>query len=118
MGIEIHVTTFNGLQADIIPKRSAAAAYAIVKTIGSSGGIISCFLFGAIKQATGSFAVPMYMMAGILAVGAILAFQARCFLRKTSKLVEATEIEFSETENRFNSKGEIVARAPIGDEMA
>ena len=117
MGITTHVVSFAGLQSDLIPKRSAAAGFAIIKVIGLLGGIISPFLIGAIKQATGNFAVPMFVYAGVLAGGAILAFQARLFLKNSRNVEKAKEIEFSDIEKRLNTKGENVALAPLGDEM-
>ena len=49
---------------------------------GVSGGIVGPFVIGAIKQATGSFVLPMWILACFYCLGALLYVQARRFVRR------------------------------------
>ena len=60
----------------------AATGFAIIKALGVSGGIVGPFVIGAIKQATGSFVLPMWILACFYCVGALLYMQARRFVRR------------------------------------
>ena len=53
---------FLSLQGQIIPKNCAASAFSIIKTVGVSGGIAGPYMIGAMKEAFGSFAIPMYVI--------------------------------------------------------
>lgn len=55
----------------------AAAAIALVNSVGNTGGFVGPYLLGAINDATHSFAIGMYAIAAMLAVGAALVMLVR-----------------------------------------
>jgi ACS family tartrate transporter-like MFS transporter len=57
----------------------AAAAIALVNSIGNTGGFVGPFLLGAVNDATHSFAVGLAMIAAMLVLGASLVL----FVRET-----------------------------------
>lgn len=54
-----------------------AAAIALINTMGALGGFVGPYAVGLLKDLTGSFASGLYLLAGILAVGAVLTLQLR-----------------------------------------
>jgi ACS family tartrate transporter-like MFS transporter len=52
----------------------AAAAIALVNSIGNAGGFVGPFLLGAINDRTHSFAIGLYTIAGLLVAGGVLVF--------------------------------------------
>jgi MFS family permease len=56
---------------------AAAAAIALISALGNLPGFLSPFLVGWIKQATGSFDLPMYMFAAAMLVAAVVLFLLR-----------------------------------------
>jgi len=52
----------------------AAAAIALVNSIGNAGGFVGPFLLGAINDRTHSFAIGLYTIAGLLVAGGALVF--------------------------------------------
>jgi MFS transporter, ACS family, tartrate transporter len=52
----------------------AAAAIALVNSIGNAGGFVGPFLLGAINDRTHSFAIGLYTIAGMLVAGGALVF--------------------------------------------
>jgi D-galactonate transporter len=65
---------------------SAAAAIALINTMGAVGGFVGPYAVGYLKDSTGSFAAPLFLLAGILLVGSVLTL----VLRKSPKLANAT----------------------------
>ncbi|WP_262698377.1 MULTISPECIES: MFS transporter [Streptomyces] len=49
---------------------AAAAGLAIINSVGNLAGFVSPYMIGALKDATGSAAIPMYVLAFTLVVGA------------------------------------------------
>lgn len=49
---------------------AAAAGIAIVNSVGNLAGFVSPYMIGLVKDATGSTALPMFILAGVLVVGA------------------------------------------------
>jgi ACS family tartrate transporter-like MFS transporter len=47
----------------------AAAAIALVNSVGNTGGFLGPYLLGAINDATHSFAIGLWTIAAILALG-------------------------------------------------
>jgi MFS transporter, ACS family, tartrate transporter len=56
--------------------RGAAAAIALINSVGNIGGFVGPYLLGAISDATHSFTAGLFAIAGILAVGAVLVLLA------------------------------------------
>jgi len=51
----------------------AAAGIAMINSLGNLAGFLSPYLVGWLKQVTASTASGMYMLAGFLVLGAVLA---------------------------------------------
>jgi D-galactonate transporter len=56
---------------------AAAGAIGLINAAGAAGGAITPPAVGYLKDATGSFVFPMYMLAGILLVGAVMTLVLR-----------------------------------------
>ncbi|MBI0298429.1 MFS transporter [Streptomyces sp. PRKS01-29] len=50
---------------------AAAAGLAIINSVGNLAGFVSPYMIGALKDATGSASIPMYVLAFTLVVGAV-----------------------------------------------
>ncbi|MBL1114353.1 MFS transporter [Streptomyces sp. 110] len=50
---------------------AAAAGLAIINSVGNLAGFVSPYMIGALKDATGSASIPMYVLALTLVVGAV-----------------------------------------------
>lgn len=49
---------------------AAAAGIAIINSVGNLAGFVSPYMIGLVKDATGSTVLPMFILAGVLVVGA------------------------------------------------
>jgi nitrate/nitrite transporter NarK len=56
---------------------AAAGAIGLINAAGAAGGAITPPAVGYLKDATGSFVFPMYMLAGILLVGSVMTLVLR-----------------------------------------
>jgi D-galactonate transporter len=56
---------------------AAAAGIAVVNSVGNLAGFVSPYMIGAVKDATGSVEVPMFILSGILLLGALCVFSTR-----------------------------------------
>jgi len=56
---------------------AAAGAIGLINAAGAAGGAITPPVVGYLKDATGSFVYPMYMLAGILLVGSVMTLVLR-----------------------------------------
>jgi len=63
---------------------AAAAGIAIINSIANLGGFVIPFLVGSIKDATGSTANGMYLLAALLFGGAVLALAVRLADRQSA----------------------------------
>src|SRR6185436_16253770 len=61
---------------------SAAAAIALINSMGAVGGFVGPYAVGYLKDATGSFTSPLFLLAGVLFAGSVLTL----FLRKSPTL--------------------------------
>jgi nitrate/nitrite transporter NarK len=60
------------LPAQLLTGAGAAAGIALINTIGNLGGFAAPFITGAMKDATGSYKAPMFVVGGFLMLSAIL----------------------------------------------
>jgi nitrate/nitrite transporter NarK len=51
---------------------AAAAGIALINSVGNLAGFVSPYLVGAVKDATGSPAIGIYLVAASLAAGGVL----------------------------------------------
>ena len=68
---------FWALPGKFLTGSAAAAGIALINAMGAVGGFIGPYAVGYLKDTTGSFASPLYLLAGILFVGAILTLVLR-----------------------------------------
>jgi ACS family tartrate transporter-like MFS transporter len=73
---------FWALPGKFLTGSAAAAGIALINSMGAVGGFIGPYAVGYLKDQTGSFASPLYLLAGILMAGAVLTL----FLRKSKTL--------------------------------
>lgn len=72
LGIWGSLGPFWALPTALLRGRAAAAGVALVNSVGNVGGFIGPPLIGAVRDATGSFAAGMWVLAGGLLVGAAI----------------------------------------------
>jgi ACS family tartrate transporter-like MFS transporter len=68
---------FWALPGKFLTGSAAAGAIALINSMASFGGFIGPSMVGIMKDATGSFASPLYLLAGILFAGAVLTLVLR-----------------------------------------
>jgi MFS family permease len=65
---------FWSMPARFLSGAGAAAGIALINTIGNFAGFAAPFVTGAVKDATGSYQVPMFIVGGFMLLSAVLAF--------------------------------------------
>ncbi|KAB0637551.1 MFS transporter [Burkholderia latens] len=73
MGILTTLPLFWSLPTAFLGGAAAAAGIAMINSIGNLAGFLSPYLMGWLKQATGTNDAGMYMLAGFLVLGGLLA---------------------------------------------
>ncbi|WP_258002246.1 MFS transporter [Burkholderia sp. WAC0059] len=73
----IAYTVFWAMPSDYLKGDAAAGGIALINTIGLFGGFLSPTIIGWARTATGSMAAGLYVMVGLLVVGAVLLFSIR-----------------------------------------
>lgn len=66
--------TFWSIPARFLSGAAAAAGIALINTIGNAAGFIAPFVTGAIKDATGSYQIPMFVVGGLMLLSSIVIF--------------------------------------------
>lgn len=66
--------TFWSIPARFLSGAAAAAGIALINTVGNAAGFMAPFITGAIKDATGSYQAPMFVVGGLMAVSAAVIF--------------------------------------------
>lgn len=69
--------TFWAIPTTFLAGGAAVAGIALINMIGGFGGVVGPAMIGWVKQTTGSFALPVYAMAAMLIIGALLVFLIR-----------------------------------------
>jgi nitrate/nitrite transporter NarK len=59
----------------------AAAGIALINTVGNIAGFAAPYITGAVKDATGSYHVPMFIVGGLMLVSALLAFALNAIMK-------------------------------------
>jgi len=65
---------FWSIPARFLSGAGAAAGIALINTIGNFAGFAAPFVTGAVKEATGSYQVPMFIVGGFMLLSAVLVF--------------------------------------------
>jgi ACS family tartrate transporter-like MFS transporter len=68
---------FWALPAKFLSGSVLAAAIALINSMGALGGFVGPYAVGYLKDATGSFTSPLFLLAGILVAGAMLTLVLR-----------------------------------------
>lgn len=71
-GIAAQSAPFYQIPSFFMTGAAAATAFGLINSIGNLGGFVAPTIFGALKDATGSYALPSYIMGGVLILGMIL----------------------------------------------
>lgn len=74
--------TFWSIPGRFLSGAAAAAGIALINTIGNMAGFAAPFITGAVKDATGSFQAPMFVVGGVMLVSAGLAFSLNALIKK------------------------------------
>lgn len=64
---------------------AAAASFGLINALGNLGGFVAPTAFGILKDWTGNYTVPSYMMGAVLAIGGVLTLLFPRLLRAMSK---------------------------------
>jgi MFS family permease len=75
---------FWALPGKFLAGSSAAAAIALINSMAAVGGFIGPYAVGYLKDSTGSFRAPLFLLAGILVTGSVLTL----LLRKSPALAD------------------------------
>ncbi|ATE67256.1 MFS transporter [Rhizorhabdus dicambivorans] len=81
-GVTIVSGTIFSLPATFLMGAAAAAGFALITTIGNLSGYTTPFLFGVLRDATGSFSLGFYAMATTSLVGAAAMLSVPALRRK------------------------------------
>ena len=73
-----YYTAFRAYQGDILPKSSSATGFALINGLGSLGGVIGPTLAGWLRDATGSYVVPLLALGGVLLTGSVILCLLHC----------------------------------------
>ncbi|WP_347556759.1 MFS transporter [Robbsia sp. KACC 23696] len=76
-GMWVAYTVFWAIPSDYLKGEVAAGGIALINTIGLLGGFFSPTIIGWARTATGSLAAGLYVMVGLLLLGAVLLFLIR-----------------------------------------
>ncbi len=67
---------FYGIPMAYLPERSAAGGLALINCLGLTGGFVSPFLLGWIRNATGSLTPGLWFMTGLMLTGIVVLLLA------------------------------------------
>ncbi|GAA5156898.1 MULTISPECIES: MFS transporter [Amycolatopsis] len=68
---------FFAMIPELLPRRTAGVAVALVNAAGALGGFLGTYLVGWLRNATGSDAAAFLMLAGTMAASAVILFAVR-----------------------------------------
>ena len=77
---------FWALPGKFLSGSSAAAAIALINSMGAVGGFVGPYAVGYLKDATGSFTSPLFLLAGVLFAGSVMTL----FLRRSPTLRDSS----------------------------
>ena len=65
---------FWALPARFLSGAAAAAGIALINTVGNLAGFVAPYITGLVKDATGSYQAPMFIVGAFMLMSAVLAF--------------------------------------------
>lgn len=72
IGLTAQSAPFYQIPGYFLTGAAAATAFGLINSLGNLGGFVAPTVFGALKDATGDYTLPSYLMGGILILAAIL----------------------------------------------
>jgi len=78
--------TFWSIPARFLSGAAAAAGIALINTVGNAAGFIAPFVTGAIKDATGSYQAPMFVVGALMLTSAVVIFAIGAGVRQEQTL--------------------------------
>lgn len=72
IGISAHAAPFYQIPGYFLTGAAAATAFGLINSLGNLGGFFAPTVFGALKDITGDYTLPSYLMGGVLILGAVL----------------------------------------------
>lgn len=72
VGLTAQSAPFYQIPGHFLTGAAAATAFGLINSLGNLGGFVAPTVFGALKDATGSYTLPSYIMGGVLIVAAVL----------------------------------------------
>lgn len=78
--------TFWSIPARFLSGAAAAAGIALINTVGNAAGFIAPFVTGAIKDATGSYQAPMFVVGALMLTSAVVIFAIGAGVRQDQTL--------------------------------
>lgn len=93
MAVQAHNGVFWAIPSQLLSGRSAVLGIAMIASIGNLGASIGPYVWGLMRDATGSFKVGLLAIGGIyLIVTAILVILQRAVLRRTAQVTAIASI--------------------------
>jgi MFS family permease len=93
LGLGSQSAPFYQLPGTFLTGVAAAATFGLINSIGNLGGFAAPYAFGLLKDWTGSYDAPMYMMSIILGIGGVLTLLFPALSRSRSRPDQpATEV--------------------------
>jgi MFS family permease len=80
--------TFWSIPSRFLSGAAAAAGIALINTIGNAAGFIAPFVTGAIKDATGSYQMPMFVVGALMLVSSVVIFAIGAGARQENELAQ------------------------------
>ena len=77
IGIFSSLPVFWPLPTAFLTGTAAAGAIALINSFGNLGGFVGPYAIGRVRTATGSFTIPVLIVATSLIIGAVLALRVR-----------------------------------------
>ena len=72
VGLTAQSAPFYQIPGHFLTGAAAATAFGLINSLGNLGGFVAPTVFGALKDATGDYTLPSYIMGGVLIAAAVL----------------------------------------------
>ena len=73
-------------------RMTAVSGIAVINMAGNMSGVVGPYLIGLVRQSTGSFTAPIYVLAAVLAAGAVLILALRLASPARTETDEAASV--------------------------
>ena len=66
------MTPMRAFQADIFPRNSSHAGFAVINTVGTLGGLLGPIIVGSLRDMSGGFTIPLAFLSGCVVISGAL----------------------------------------------